>query len=534
MLLGDRSMIDAEDRAAFNRLGIAHILSMSGFHVGILAAMLMLVLKKASPRFRLCVTGLVLAFYCLLTGGHVPVIRAGCLVLISQYGRMKNRRVDTRWVLCAAFIITLMLCPAQLVSAGFHMTYGAVLGLSIVSRALQRLSPLGSRPVGKAVWQSFAASAGAQFGILLPQLYWFQQLPLISLILNMAVIPFGSLLIGCLWVNLLLCLWMPAAQLFGHVTSFLTDILLGAVRLTNTWPVMMLWTRRATLLTALMWAGMLLVLCVSWRGRKKRMGCTFAAMAMVLCLSLCPLPHHGTEYIQLSVGNADAAILRDENTVTVIDTGEDGSAVSDYLHAGRLSVDHLILTHLHMDHLGGAAALLQDGIPIRRVYIPEGAETAGISDDARAVLAALRNSGAEIVAVSRGDTLMLPSGTLQVLWPEKGRVRPGQDANSSSLVLRAELRGSTMLLTGDVDGDYEHYAAAPADILKVAHHGSYSSTGPAFVQAVSPRAAILSGKTAGRIEKTKERLGCPVYATGERGAVTVVLEEGGFRISTVK
>ena len=88
-----------------------------------------------------------------------------------------------------------------------------------------------------------------------------------------------------------------------------------------------------------------------------------------------------------------------------------------------------------------------------------------------------------------------------------------------------------MLLTGDLPESYEHYCAAPADLLKAAHHGSRSSTAPSFLSAVSPSAVLLTCRHAERAQSFRERTGnIPVYATAESGAVTVRFDEGGFTI----
>ena len=248
-------------------------------------------------------------------------------------------------------------------------------------------------------------------------------------------------------------------------------------------------------------------------------------------LSLIPWPHRGCTYIQFSVGSADAAVLWDRDEVTVVDTGEDGYTVGSWLRQHRLGIDRLVLTHLHLDHAGGITALLEAGIPVRECLIPWGAENALIDPAVASQLAVLRQAGIPVRTVARGDTLPLPDGGMTVLWPEAGRVRPGQDANESSMTLRAEAMGTTLLLTGDLDGRYEMYAAAPSDILKVAHHGSKASTSEAFLGAVAPKALILSCGDAARAERITELVGdIPLYITRTDGAVAVQFSPDRYQI----
>ena len=247
---------------------------------------------------------------------------------------------------------------------------------------------------------------------------------------------------------------------------------------------------------------------------------------------LLPVPHNVTEYIQLSAGNADAAVLWDNDKVYAMDTGEDNSILSGFLRSRRLTPDAVILTHLHTDHAGGLHSLIQDEIPIRLILLPAGALEQDIHPDMAALLQELQMKGTEIRELSRGDVLQLPSGTLTVLWPEKGKTRPGQDANNYSLVSRLTLNGTVLLQTGDLSGIYEIYCAAPADILKAAHHGSASSTGPAFLSSVSPDAILLTCRSVSRLDDFRSRTGgIPVYGSAECGAVTVHFEQDSYTVT---
>ena len=120
---------------------------------------------------------------------------------------------------------------------------------------------------------------------------------------------------------------------------------------------------------------------------------------------------------------------------------------------------------------------------------------------------------------------------MTVLRPDSGRLRPGQDANSYSLVSRLVLKGTSLLQAGDISGAYESYSAAPADILKASHHGSSSSTSPEFLAAVSPRVILLSCGKDQRLRDFRDRTGgIPVYGTPESGALTVRFEEGSYTV----
>ncbi len=537
MLLGVRNLVPSEDRDSFSRLGIAHLLSVSGFHVGVLFAAVAWALKKLRvPRaVRFPLVAALLAFYCILTGLGAPVIRATALILLREYGALRHRKSEGLHLLSAAAVINLLINPAQLFSAGFHLSYGALLGIVMVRPVLYRWPRPGSlRRRYKALdwlWNGFTLSLSVQVGILLPQLYWYHELPLLSTVLNVFVLALASVVLTLFWILLLVMAIPVVGPAFGSLCGGMTGALTGAVRWMAQADWIVLWTKQGNAVTGAGWLLMMIGLCCLIRFRPRVCLALTAAGLAVIAMSVIPWPHHGTEYLQLSVRNADAAVLRDEDTVWVIDAGED-STLSTWLHQRRLGVDTLVITHLHADHVMGVDALLRDRIPVRRVILPWGAEKPAVSEDCLAVLDRLKAGGTEVVYAARGDTFGLPSGSATVLWPEEGKVRDGLNANDASMALRLELQGVSLLTCGDLTGGYEMYCAEPADILKVAHHGSAGSTSPEFLEAVAPAAMILSGGDGTRWKNTVEKAGdIPVYATQNVGAVRITLSGGGWTVN---
>ena len=534
LLLGYRSLISGEDRSAFSRLGIAHILSVSGFHVGVLISVLagLFKLLHLSQKLRLFFYALLLALYCGLCGFSQPVIRASLLVLFSIRGKILARPRSGLHLLSAVFILMLFFSPVQLTGLSFRLSFGAMLGLTVVTPFLHSLWKPSSVPLSKG-YDGLCAGIGAQLGILLPELSTFQQFPLLGLLANIPVLIYSSFLILLDWIVLLTLPFQTLSSLLCPLSRAATDGLVSTVRFLGHLPGIALWTPASNAATGL---GLVLVfigLCGLLRLRKAVRWEFCSTGSLILVISLCPLPHHSTEYWQFSVGNADAAVLWDHDKVYLIDTGYNDHVVSSFLQRRRLVPDAIILTHLHADHVGGLTALRDSGIPISLCYIPEGAEDADIHPDIADLLLQLRADGTEIRELSAGNQLIFPSGSASVIWPEHGKTRPNQDANESCLVLRFELMGVSMLQAGDLDGRYEMYAAVPSDLLKIAHHGSPNSSSQSFLDSVSPQAVLLSCEQLNRHEQVQDRLnGIPLYSTSMCGALTVRFAPSAFTVET--
>lgn len=532
LLLGMRSLIPSEDRNAFSRLGIAHILSVSGFHVGVLIGALSFLFRlfRFRPAVRLLVYMLILSAYAALCGMSQPVIRASILLLLSVEGKILNRPRSGIHLLSAALFIMTLLSPVQVTSASFQLTFFAMFGLIWFMPLIRRFQPF-RRLIPRRIFESLMLTFGIQLGLLFPELLFFQRIPLLVFLINLPAMLISGVLISLFWIVLLLLPLPGIAGLMASPLSAVTGLLLSWIRRIGSLPGLTLWIHTPTVFTALGLILLFLGLCFFLRIRPVLRAVSILCGSAVLVLSLLPLPHAATEYIQFSAGNADAAVLWDRDQVYVIDTGEDDGTVSSFLRKRRLVPDAVILTHLHADHAGGLRSLIDDEIPVRLIILPAGAEEQEIHPDVISLLSELRAAGTEVRYLSRGDVLPLPSGTLTVLWPEKDKVRPHQDANHYSLVARLKLRGSVLLQAGDISGAYETYCAAPADILKAAHHGSPSSTTPGFLNLVSPDAVLLSCRRFSRLQDFRERIGdVPVYGTPESGAITVRFDENCYTV----
>ena len=531
MLLGVKRYLPDKDEEHFRRLGVAHILSISGFHVGLLAALLRWLLRPLDPERKPCLVAeaAVLSAYAVLTGGSAPVIRAGCMVLWREYTRIRKRQILPLHMICVTAALQLIFSPAQLFGASFQLSYGAVLGILLVTPRLRGRITFASHAWQK-TWEAFCLTLGAQLGVLLPQLYWFGELPVLALLLNMVVIPFAGVLICLYWLTLLTLPVPGLGAAMGKLAAAATQLLTSAVRWMGQQEAVSLWTRRGDLFTLAGWLLLLWGLSSLIPRRLEKYRRAAAILGALLLLTIfVPLPQGVPSCIQFDEGDADAALVKSGGMTILIDAGEDGQAAAGYLHQRRQGVDALFLTHLHTDHGGGISALTEKGIPVEVCYLPSGAQTPIIDEEMLPLLDALAETGTAFRYLRRGDEVELPGGRIRVLWPPEGHARPEHDANDVCLVLQAQLNGTTLLFSGDLPELYSKYAAPPSDILKAPHHGSKVSCTQELLRRVQPRLILLSNKDEGRHANMTELAGgIPLYATNRCGAVTLIFPEEGI------
>lgn len=532
VLLGMRDEVPDEEQEQFRRLGIAHILSVSGFHVGVLVALLaLLIMPVKHRRLRMTLTLPILLAYAFLTGGNAPAIRAVLLWAIVCWGRIRHKRVLMLHVLCASAMIQLMFAPAQLFSASFQMTYGVMAAICGITA---QTAPNAQKKRG---WKGkmlslLSVSAAAQFGVLLPELYWFGRVPLLGIAVNVLLVAGMNVLLLLDWVTLLLTPIPWLAALPGAATRAVSEGFLHLVNALGRFAPT-LWTRQPDAWVLLGWLLVFAALLPfgksrnRWQNRKKRLP-MLAAGAVLMATILLPVPFSGTEYMQLDMGDADAAVLRQEKHVLVVDAGEYGGDLASYLRAEHLPVDLLVLTHLHSDHAGGVRELLDEGIPIRQCVMPSGALEADFDEEVLPLLARMEANGTVIETVGRGDILQWAEGKLTVLFPPEGF--SASNANDGSMALLVEAEGVKLLLTGDLSAQYGQYAAVSADVVKAAHHGSKNGTTQAFLDESAPSAVLVSTKRESAADYLRSITDADVYSTLKSGAIIIRMADSCFTI----
>ena len=281
----------------------------------------------------------------------------------------------------------------------------------------------------------------------------------------------------------------------------------------------------------------------------KRFIAVFLACVLLILLCSCEgggvsvaAPEEGAVHITfLDVGQADCALIRTADTVIVVDTGasaSNGAELVSYLRrAGIERIDLLILSHPHEDHIGGAPALLRE-FDVAACLMPDLLEDSAVF---RETVAALGDEGCEVtravadVVIEQGDL------TVEVLSPTKEFY---STVNDACAVVRVRFGAFSALFTGDISETVEKELIElygddlKADILKVAHHGSSSSTSAAFLFAVMPQYAAIScaaGNEYGfphiEVLARLASVGTEVYRTDTEGTVTFSVEDNGLSVT---
>jgi competence protein ComEC len=493
LVLGDASEVPPRVVRGLRRSGLAHLLAVSGLHVGLAAAMALLAARALPRRGRLLAALLAVALYLLLVGPRPSLVRASvmaCLVVAALLLERPPSAVNALGVAAAGIAL---LRPEAVTELGFQLSAGATAGLLL-------LAPLLSarwEGLPRALREPLAVSAGAQLGTLPWVLPAFCLLVPVAPLVNLVAVPWaGVLLAACgLWTGLAILAPGAAARALPLLDLLAAPAAWPAAVPASPWLALPLAPGPvgATLLAVGALGGLL----------RPRIGLAALAAAVLWAAALSDVAGPGpVEAVAIDVGQGDALLLRDGAGTLLIDgggwpAGDLGGRVllPALARRGVRRLDRVLLTHPDRDHCSGLVEVASY-LAVGEVLTGPAATGPGAGGCA-AELRAL--PGARHRRVTAGDRLAVGRWRLRVLHPlADGPGRPPAGDNDASVVVAAEVFGRRLLLTGDVEAAAErdlvarHGRGLRADVLKVAHHGSRSSSAGRFLAAATPSLALVS------------------------------------------
>jgi competence protein ComEC len=548
---GDESAMDPLVRESFARSGLAHVLSVSGLHLAVVAwgawraargAILRLdrAQRLDARRWAAAAAIPVAAAYALATGASVPAVRSAIGAGLGLAAALAGREADARNALALAAMLVLADDPGALLDVSFQLSFAAVAGLLLLAGPLRRALPNRPDPrrwhgrAAEAAVEAACASAAATLATAPLLALHFRQLSLLAIPANVVGVPLASLLTALGALAFLasaaapplapLMLWAcraPAAGLLAVNAAF------AAPRVSTVSLASPGWTGVAAC------AGLgLAALRLRGLARGAALAGAVAALALPGPARRIAARHAGRlEVVFLSVGQGDAAVLRlPGGEAVLVDAGGDERGHHDpggrdvrpfLLDMGVRRLSAVFVSHLHGDHalgLPGVAA----GVEVERVYAPARAGDEAVSEAMRRLPRAQ--------ALAAGDEIALGGVRFEVLGPPRREAAAGLSENDASLVLRVIHGETAFLFPGDVEAEGEALASRggrlAADVVKVPHHGSRTSSGRGLAAAVGPRWAVVS---VGR----RNRFGFPHAEAVERwrevGAEVLRTDEGPAR-----
>ncbi|MCS6925185.1 MAG: DNA internalization-related competence protein ComEC/Rec2 [Candidatus Binatia bacterium] len=582
IIIGDTGGLERDLRDAFSRAGVAHVLAISGLHLGFVAVAAYgtwwwllgrsrtVLLRWTMPKLAALLTIPPVLLYASLAGGSTATWRATIMALVYLIAILLDRHREVYHSLALAALVISLLWPGALLDLSFQLSFLAMLAILVGMERFPawwewvRTHWLRGPPARYERWLRWgtayiAVSACAFVGTAPLTARHFHHVTVVGLLANLLVVP----LLGSLAVILGLlaaCLIFLHAGVAAVVVSGAGLVTQLGVWITTTiasWPYAALVVATPSLLELALCYGLLACLCSP--GFSFRTGLTrycFLALLVLLVLDGATWIWHrhfrsDLRVTFLDVGQGDAAVVQFPGSqVMVIDGGgfasedfDSGEAIlAPFLWSQKISRVHtLVMSHPQLDHYGGLAFLVE------RFAVQEfwwNGERATSPRFAR-LEALLQQQKVTMRQVCRETPTTTISGVqIQVLHPPCHSSR--LDTNNASLVLRLSYDTIDVLFSGDIEAPAEQVLlSAPlplrSEIVKVPHHGSRTSSTRAFVEAISPQVAVMSLGAHNRfrfpapeVVQRYERQGSRVLRTDLAGTIFLRSDGQTYHITTMR
>lgn len=549
--LGEKSLLEEKQKQLYQEGGISHIFAISGLHISLLGIGLYRLLRKCyiPAGVSAVAAGSVLVSYVAMVGWSASSKRACIMFLIWLGAQVTGRTYDRLTALAAAAIMILFSDPLILKEAAFQMSFLAILSLAILAPALCSILRIRT-----GAGQALAGGTALQMGMLPCTLYFYYQTQPWSILVNLAVVPLMTFIMGFgMAGGVLGILWKPAGIFLAAPCHYLLAGIERLCRMEQELPgALLVCGRPETGRIAgyyLLIFGMLLLLNKMWKltetsckikqkmnetnhrgkllnqaGGRRILKC--GCMLAWVCISIAGsklMRAKSPEFLEvmcLDVGQGDGILIRTPSGENCMIDGGSTSEQKIWTYRigqtmkfeGIRDIDWWFVSHTDHDHISGLLEFLEEyevnlfgenlhGITLHHLVLP----VSSIGDEKTAELRQIaEEKGIAVHMMQRGDCVAEDeknAGNAELLCrmhclaPDSASLTG--DKNEDSLVLLLQYGKFRMLLTGDLEGRGEQNLldsgiSLDADVLKVGHHGSKNASSETFLKEVHPENAVIS------------------------------------------
>ncbi len=554
MTLGEKSLLDAEVKELYQRLGISHILVISGLHISMLGNGLFGLLKRAgrSIAFSTVMAELFLITYGMMTGNSASALRAILMFSLGMLGKCLGRTYDRATGLAVAVLFLLWQNPFLITDAGFQFSVMAVMGVIAAGKKAK-------------TWK---VNGMIQLFTLPLVAFYYYEIPVYAMLVNLLVLPLVTPLVALGFVGSIVGLGLQnLAEGILYIPYILLVVIEKVGDVIGGLPYAMLTVGCPKLWRIYVYFGLLYVFCIRCRKcqekqggevvkkknvktedmkRKRRECMVNPAWICMLFLLLTISEGHATRIDFLDVGQGDGICIQTKDGVNLFVDGGSSDVkgvgiyrIEPYLkYHGIGEIDYWFVSHCDADHINGLIELLEMGYKVEHLVF---AKYAVENENSQRLREVAEKNGSIIYEMDQGDVVQTESAKLTCIFPAKESVP--EDMNGASLVLLYEEDEFQGIFTGDIGSQQElaileeadRWNLRDAEVYKAAHHGSDYSNEERWLSYISPQISIVScsktnqyGHPGKKAVANMKEVGSRIYHTGIVGQVGVVVGEDGI------
>lgn len=598
ILIGDREKISDIREDNFKKSNLTHMLAVSGSHITYIIVALTTILSKTNRKFSLIITIFFLLFFTVLTGFTASVLRASIMGIITLLASILHRKSDTINNLGISSIIILIYNPYLLVDAGFLLSYAGTIGIILFSKKISngiriivnKINPnllnIEQNNNSKIffvksiiekiilyVISSLSLTLSANIVIIPIMAYMFSTISFTFWISNILAGPVMEVVTIFGFIVYFISIIFPIlAQFLGIALNLLLTVLLKIAEISSKIPGASIYIKTPSIYMCVIYYLIIYILfnmqaikqiirkkaifrLYAIKAKKQRKNIlVIAILFTILVNSIIYVTDKNIKIYFVDVGQGDCTLIQTSGRKNVLIDGG-GSEFGSFdvgkstllpylLDRGITKIDYMMISHFDSDHIGGLFYIMENLRVDNIIISKQGESSENLKKFIEILQSNIRGSKnkTNIILVKKGDNIKIDNSSyFEILFPEEELINDNI-LNNNSIVAKFVSNNFKMLFTGDIEEIaenrlcelYKSTNKLQADIIKVAHHGSKTSSTLNFLELVKPKIALIGvgennnfGHPNDAVLKRIKDLGAHIYRTDQMGEISIVIGNRG-------
>lgn len=572
ILIGNKSNLQKEIQEDFKNSSLSHVLAISGMHVSYVMLGITFAISKIkfSKKVSKIITILILLFFIILTGKTASVTRACFMSSYIILASMFHKKAHVLTSISISLLIILIINPYFILDIGLQLSYGGTVGIVLIYPILKKHKNKKedkSRKVKKIIYKikdkiidTILITISANLIIFPIVLFHYNTMSFTFIISNLLISPIIGIIIILGFISVFVSyIISPISKIMFFVLQMFLNLLIQIAHFCAELPLSKVYFPTPKIYVIILYYLFLTYIIlvknkiIAAKKINKKIFISFMIIVIILNLILNFIPKTFTISF-IDVGQGDSMLVstpkgknilidgggsRDEAT---FDVGRQ-TLIPYLLNRGITKLDYILISHFDSDHVGGILSVLEE-LKVEKVIICKQEE----NENYKKFKEIIKNKKIKVYIVKKGDKLKIEENiSLNILWPKDERIKENA-INNNSIVAKLNYQNFSILLTGDIEKvaeneilkEYKNSNILNANILKVAHHGSKSSSITEFLEKVKPQIALIGvgekntfGHPNDGVLKRLENLNTKIYRTDEKGEITIKINlKNNIKIKT--
>lgn len=541
LIVGERLHISSEVEDNFKKANLMHMLAISGAHFSYVILIATFISNRLQhKRLGQLIQIIAIIFFMNLTGNTASVVRAGIMSILLIGSSICKRQNDSLNNIAISAIIQIINNPYIIFDSGFMLSYSGVLGIILFYKKISE----------HIHFKSIALTISANIFIIPIMIYNFHTISGSFIISNIC----ASWLLGIIIILEFISLCIPIKLLY-MILDLLIMMLRKIAEICANIPFAQMYVPRYAIFFVIVIY--ILIFCRKLKCRKYVYSFLTIGVSILLIVNFTDVYQDRMRINFIDVGQGDSCLIRYKGTNIMIDSGgslsknKDGKSydigenvLNNYLlNRGITRLDYIMASHFDEDHSHGFIFLLKN-MKVKNVIISEQYKTSSIYEQFKQIC---KKQNIQIIYVKSGDEIRIKDLAFKILHPKSKENQISENPlNNNAIVCMVKYKNRRILFTGDIEKVAENEMVKEytnglkADILKVGHHGSKTSTTKEFLDLINPSVALIGvgqnnkfGHPNEDVIKRLEEKNIQIYRTDEMGEISVIIDKNGkIKINT--